>query len=130
MKAPGRAAKRTTATVIKKEDEEEVGDSDEFDDRPATPPETPANKVNVATSTNSSSQEQSPIKRSSPRGTSSKNYNYLNDPFVHMPDAVDEDGHKLFGEDDDASSEDSALSDAGFEDVEEALSGNDGEVEV
>ena len=130
MKVTGRAAKRSTTAVIKKEDEGDCHNSEDFDDRPVTPPETPANKVNVAPSTNSSSQEQSPTKRSSPRGISTKNYNHLNDPFIDMADAVDEDGEKVFGEDDGASSEDSAMSDARFDDVEGAGSGDDGEVEA
>ena len=130
MKATGRATKRSTTTVIKKEDEIDSNNSEDFDDRPVTPPETPANKINVVTSKNSSSQEQSPTKRSSPRGASAKNYNYLNDPFIHMADTVDEDGEKVFEEDDGASSEDSAMSDAGFEDVEGAGLGDDGEVKA
>ena len=119
MKVSARPVKKISKPLVKQEPD--IDCEAENDDKLVTPPETPAGKTNRAAFEASDSQSSATTKRSSPRraSTMAKNYDYVNDPFVHMADAIGEDGENIFGNGNGASSEDSAMSDAGFEGGEE-----------
>ncbi|KAI9875733.1 MAG: hypothetical protein M1830_008063 [Pleopsidium flavum] len=92
-----------------------------------TPPATPSKKSNGLSTKASNPNTPSPAggdgvlngrvgkKRSSPRDSSKPNYRQLDDPFVSMPDAMDEDGNNIFGTPARTESEDSFATDKDFD---------------
>ncbi|MCJ1407715.1 hypothetical protein MMC19_001786 [Ptychographa xylographoides] len=119
------AAAKKAKTIVKEEAKEEQEDGNEVHAKNmATPPESPAGKTRA----------ESPIfmqsKRTSPRGAKAVDYNKLNDPFVDM-EGVETGADERIFEDEGASSEDLADSDAGFDgDADKVDEGDDENFEV
>ncbi|MCJ1382717.1 hypothetical protein MMC17_005830 [Xylographa soralifera] len=115
-----RAAKKAK-NVVKDETGSDVEDEACVMENPATPPTTPLkicsprNSADVTpTPAEKSPEATTNSKRSSPRATRTVDYNVLNDPFMAIKEATDEDGQNVFGEYEGSSSDDSADSDELF----------------
>ncbi|MCJ1432100.1 hypothetical protein MMC27_001456 [Xylographa pallens] len=113
---------------VKKETEPDLEDEADFLHNPATPPKTPSKMCSPHHSANTTPTpaKKSPkvttnTKRSSPRTSRPVDYNVLNDPFMAIKEATDEDGQNVFGDDEGNSSDDSADSDKLFSGAKEEL---------
>lgn len=97
--------------TIKEEDDSEQA---------ITPPET-SDETTAMTTTTSTTPKTKVISgrikkpRASPRMTEKKNYKKIEDPFVEMEDAKDENGENVFGRGEESGSEDTVLTDGEFE---------------
>ena len=125
---PLKAGKKTKG-VIKEETGSDLEDHASISQNPATPRKTPSKicltRAAVDTMPTTPDEESSGArtvpKRSSPRATKPVDYNVLNDPFMKIKEATDQDGQNVFGEDEGTSSDDSADSDEIFSGAKEDL---------